>query len=138
MCARAVAEARVASQRRHSRVAGGGCAETDFLEVVTTVGIGAAAADPGTLGCGREESVSDAAGQARNCSVSRTLDVTCLGSRIHESRSSSLACARALSGSLLGARGIGAVSAALGSACLPAVRTRSYADVTASACGVMV
>ena len=59
----------------------------------------------------------------------------CHNSRIHESQSSSLACARALSGGLLGARGVGAVSAALGSACLPAVRTRSYADVAASACG---
>ena len=89
-----------------------------------------------SLGCERDEPVSDA-GQVRTCSVSRTRDVTCLVSRIHESQSSSLACARAFSGGLLGARGVGSVSAALGSACLPAVRTRSYADVAASACGVM-
>ena len=106
------------------------CAENDFLQVVTT-------ADPGTLVCGREEPVSDAAGQARTCSFSRTHDVTCLNSRIHESQSSSLACAHALSGGLFGARGVGAVSAALGSACLPVVRTRSYAHVAAFARGVM-
>ena len=137
MGARAVTGARVASQRRHSRSAGGGWAENDFLEVVTTVGIDAAAADPGTLRCRRDEPVSDEAGQARTCSVSRTRDVTCLISRILESQSSSLACARALSGGLLGARGVGAVSVALGSACLLAVCTRSYAGVAASACGVM-
>ena len=34
-----------------------------------------------------------------------------------------------MSGGLLGARGVGAVSAAFGSACLLAVRTRSFADV---------
>ena len=58
-------------------------------------------------------------------------------SRIHWSQSSSLACARVSSGRLLGACGVGSASAAVGSACLPAVRTRSYADVAASACGGM-
>ena len=57
-----------------------------------------------------------------------------------ESRSSTLARARASSGGLRGARGVGLlgydVSAARGSSRLPAVRTRSYADVSASACGV--
>ena len=50
-------------------------------------------------------------------------------SRIHGSQSSS--------GCLPGACSIGSASAAVGSACLPAVRTRSYADVAASACGGM-
>ena len=58
-------------------------------------------------------------------------------SRIHGSQSSSFACARVSSGSLLGACGVGSASAAVGSACLPAVRTRTYADVAASACGGM-
>ena len=117
-------------------MAGGRCAENDFLAVDISAGIDATAADPGALGCERDELVSEA-GQARTCSVSRTRDVTCLNSPIHESQSSSLACALAFSAGLLGARGVGSVSAALGSACLPAVRTRSYADVAASACGVM-
>ena len=55
-------------------------------------------------------------------------------SRIHGSQSSSFACARVSSGCLLGACGVGSASAAVGSACLPAVRTRTYADVAASAC----
>ena len=50
-------------------------------------------------------------------------------SRIHGSQSSS--------GCVPGACGVGSASAAVGSACLPAVRTRSYADVAASACGGM-
>ena len=75
--------------------------------------------------------------QAVGCSKSRDLVRQCHNSRIHESRSSSLARARSLSGGLLGARGVGAVSAVCGSAWLPAVRTRSYADVAASACGMM-
>ena len=58
-------------------------------------------------------------------------------SRIHGSQSSSFACACVSSGSLLGACVVGSASAAVGSACLPAVRTRSYADVAASACGGM-
>ena len=58
-------------------------------------------------------------------------------SRIHGSQSSSFACARVSSGSLLGACVVGSASAAVGSACLPAVRTRTYADVAASACGGM-
>ena len=53
---------------------------------------------------------------------------SCHNSRIHESRSSTPVCARALSGGLLGARGVGAVSAARASACLSAVRTRSCAN----------
>ena len=133
---RDVSGVRVASQCRHSRLAGGRCAENDFLGVVTTAGIDAVAADPGALGCERDEPVSDA-GQARTCSVSHTRDVTCLNSRIHGSQSSSFACARVSSGCLLGACGVGSASAAVGSACLPAVRTRSFADVAASACGGM-
>ena len=58
-------------------------------------------------------------------------------SRIHGSQSSSFACARVSSGSLFCACVIGSASAAVGSACLPAVRTRTYADVEASACGGM-
>ena len=58
-------------------------------------------------------------------------------SRIHGSQSSSFACARVSSGPLLGACVVGSASAAVGSACLPAVRTRTYADVAASACGGM-
>ena len=41
------------------------------------------------------------------------------------------------SGGLLGACGVGSASAAVGSACFPAVRTLSFADVAASACGGM-
>ena len=58
----------------------------------------------------------------------------CHNSRIHESRSSTLACARVVWWSAW-CTCAGAVSAARGSACLPAVRTRSCADVAASACG---
>ena len=58
-------------------------------------------------------------------------------SRIHGSQSSSFACARVSSGCLLGACGVGSASAAVGSACLPPVRTRSCAGVAASACGGM-
>ena len=58
-------------------------------------------------------------------------------SRIHGSQSSSFACARVSSGSLLGACVVGSASAAVGSACLPAVRTRTCAHVAASACGGM-
>ena len=54
-------------------------------------------------------------------------------SRIHGSQTYSLACARVSSGRLLGACGVGSASAAVGSACLPALRTRSYADDAASA-----
>ena len=58
-------------------------------------------------------------------------------SRIHGSQSSCFACARVSSGALLGACVVGSASAAVGSARLPAVRTRTYADVAASACGGM-
>ena len=66
---------------------------------------------------------------------SRTQVGCCLNSRIHESQSSSLACARALSAGLLGARGVGAVSAAPCVAALPAGRSLTYAQVAANACG---
>ena len=58
-------------------------------------------------------------------------------SRIHGSQSSSFACARVSSGCMPGACGVGSASAAVGSACLPPVRTRSCAGVAASACGGM-
>ena len=58
-------------------------------------------------------------------------------SGIHGSQSSCFARARVSSGALLGACVVGSASAAGGSACLPAVRTRTYADVAASACGGM-
>ena len=61
----------------------------------------------------------------------------CHNSRIHGSQSSFFACASVSSGALLGACVVGSASAAVGSACLPAVRTRTYADVAASACGGM-
>ena len=63
------------------------------------------------------------------CSAGVDSDISRRNSRIHGSQSSS--------GCLPGACGVGSVSAADGSACLPAVRTRSYADVAASACGGM-
>ena len=66
---------------------------------------------------------------------SRTQVGCCLNSRIHESQSSSLACARALSAGLLGARGVGAVSAAPCVAALSAGRSLTYAQVAANACG---
>ena len=66
---------------------------------------------------------------------SRTQVGCCLNSRIHESQSSSLACARALSACLLGARGVGAVFAAPCVAALPAGRSLTCAQVAANACG---
>ena len=79
--------------------------------------------------------------QAVGSSNSRMHVAWCYDSQIHESRSSSLACARSSSGMLHGARGVGllgsAVSAARGSSCLLAARARSYADVAATACGEM-
>ena len=96
--------------------------ETDLLKLDPVVGVGWNA---------------DAAGQAGSRSVSRMQSDLCLNSRIHGSQSSCFACARVSSGALLGACVVGSASAAVGSACLPAVRTRTYADVAASACGGM-
>ena len=75
--------------------------------------------------------------QAVGSPKSRDLVRQCHNSRIHGSQSSCFACARVSSGALLGACVVGSASAAVGSACLPAVRTRTYADVAASACGGM-
>ena len=100
----------------------GGRGETDLLELDPVVGVGWNA---------------DAAGQAGSRSVCRMQSDLCLNSRIHGSQSSSFACARVSSGALLGACVVGSASAAVGSACLPAVCTRTYADVAASACGGM-
>ena len=100
----------------------GGRGETDFLEFDPVVGVGWNA---------------EAADQAGSSSVCRMQSDRRLNSRIRGSQSSSFACARVSSGCLLGAHGVGSASAAVGSACLPAVRTRSYADVAASACGGM-
>ena len=75
------------------------------------------------------------------CSVASDLSRIQVGSgrnsRIHGSQSSCFACARVSSGALLGACVVGSASAAVGSARLPAARTRTYADVAASACGGM-
>ena len=75
--------------------------------------------------------------QAVGSPKSRDLVRQCHNSRIHGSQSSCFACASVSSGALLGACVVGSASAAVGSACLPAVRTRTYADVAASACGGM-
>ena len=75
--------------------------------------------------------------QAVGSPKSRDLVRQCHNSRIHGSHASSFACARVSSGALLGACVVGSASAAVGSACLPAVCTRTYADVAASACGGM-
>ena len=99
-----------------------GRGETDLLKLDPVVGAGWNA---------------DAAGQAGSRSVSRMQSNLCLNSRIHGSQSSCFACARVSSGALLGACVVGSASAAVGSACLPAVRTHTCADVAASACGGM-
>ena len=133
-----------------------GRGETDFLELDPVVGMGRSAvaaghaASSGSIAHGRGETDllkldpvvgvgwnADAAGQAGSRSVSRMQSDLCLNSRIHGSQSSCFACARVSSGALLGACVVGSASGALGSACLPAVRTRTYADVAASACGGM-
>ena len=75
--------------------------------------------------------------QAVGSPKSRDLVRQCHNSRIHGSQSSFFACASVSSGALLGAFVVGSASAAVGSVCLPAVRTRTYADVAASACGGM-
>ena len=133
-----------------------GRGETDFLELDPVVGMGRSAvaagqaASSGSIADGRGETDllkldpvvgidgnADAAGQAGSRFVSRMQSDLGLNSRIHGSQSSCFACARVSSGALLGACVVGSASAAVGSARLPASRTRTYADVAASACGGM-
>ena len=87
--------------------------------------------------CSAGKALGSADRQAVGSPKSRDLVRQCLNSRIHGSQSSCFACARVSSGALLGACVVGSASAAVGSACLLAVRTRTYADVAASACGGM-
>ena len=84
----------------------------------------------------RAQALGSADRQAVGSPKSRDHVGQCHNSRIHESRSSTLACARALSGGLLGARFVGAVSAARGSASPPVTTWKGSARASclAGAC----
>ena len=142
------------------RLLGVGVAETDFIGAFSVAGLEApprllcdAVADDcgGAAPDGRAEpeflshdSVAGTAPHVDGAEARVSADRQVVGSwhsRIHESRTSSLACARASSGMLHGARGVGLVGSAMfaarGSSSLTAAGARSCADVAATACEEM-